>query len=55
MKITALELAKRLREQQESQHRWAEQHFGTLPDGHFMAISINPKECVLAPYPEFGH
>jgi hypothetical protein len=54
MRVTALELAKRLREEQESQHRWAEQHFDTLDDGHFMAVAMNDKECVLSPYPEFA-
>lgn len=54
MRVTALELAKRLREEQESQYRWAEQHFDTLDDGHFMAVAMNDKECVLAPYPEFA-
>ncbi|EXI83627.1 MAG: FRG domain protein [Candidatus Accumulibacter regalis] len=54
MRITALELARRLREQQEAQQKWAEEHFETMDDGHFMAVSINEKECVLAPYPEFS-
>ena len=54
MRVTALELAKRLREEQESQHRWVEQHFDTPDDGHFTAVAINQKECVLVPYPEFA-
>jgi len=53
VRVTALELAHRLREQQEAQQKWAEQHFDTMDDGHFMAVAINEKECVLAPYPEF--
>ncbi len=54
MRVTALELAKRLREEQESQHRWAKQQFDTMDDGHFMAVAMNEKEYVLAPYPEFS-
>lgn len=53
MRVTALELAKRLREEQESLNRLAEQHFGALDDGHFTAVAMNDKEFVLAPYPEF--
>jgi len=52
--LTVLELAKELRERQESQQQWAEQYFATLEDGHFTAIAINDDECVLAPYPDFA-
>jgi hypothetical protein len=51
MSVTALELAKRLQEEQESLNRLAEQHFGALDDGHFTAVAMNDKEFVLAPYP----
>ena len=54
MGLTALELAKILREEQEHSLRWAGQHFDTMDDGHFSAIAINDKECVLQPFPEFG-
>ncbi len=53
MKITAFDLAKKLKGKQESLSLWAEQHFDTIDDGHFTALAINDKECVLAPYPEF--
>ncbi len=54
MSLTVLELAKRLRKEQEVQLRWAKQHFEVIEDGHFMAIAINDKECALMPYPEFA-
>lgn len=52
--LTALQVAQKLREEQESQLRWAQQHFETLEDGHFTAIAISKEECVLAPYPDFS-
>lgn len=52
--LTALQVAQKLREEQESQLRWAQRHFETLQDGHFTAIAISKKECVLAPYPDFS-
>ena len=53
MSVTALELAKKLQEEQESLNRAAAQHFGVIDDGHFAAVAINDKKFVLAPYPEF--
>lgn len=40
MRVTALKLAKRLREEQESLNRLAEQYFGALDDGHFAAVAM---------------
>ena len=53
MAVTALDLAHRFQAQQAAQQGWARQHFGTMADGHFTAVAINDRECVLAPYPEF--
>jgi hypothetical protein len=52
VRVTALEIAHRLREEQKGQQKWAGQHFGTIDDGDFMAVAINKKEFVLSPYPE---
>lgn len=54
MSETALDLAHRFQAQQEAQQGWARQRFGIMEDGHFMAVAINDRECVLAPYPEFA-
>ena len=54
MSETALDLAHRFQAQQEAQQGWAKQHFGIMEDGHFMAVAIDDRECVLTPYPEFA-
>ncbi|SHL00374.1 FRG domain-containing protein [Desulfatibacillum alkenivorans DSM 16219] len=54
MTTTARDIINKLIQQQAIQQQWAAQHFEIMEDGHFSAIAINGKQCVLAPYPEFS-
>jgi hypothetical protein len=54
VRVTAFELAERLQNEQRLELAWAQQHFETIDDGHFIAVAVNDYECTLVPYPEFA-
>jgi len=52
--MTALDIIRNLKIERDRHMSWVSSHFGSMPDGHFGAIAIDNKQCVLAPYPEFA-
>ena len=51
--MTAFDIIKQLIIERDKQMNWFSKLFGAMPDGHFSAVAINDKQCVLVPYPEF--